>query len=78
MNACIFIAASQVAEKSVCTVILSPSLVILSEAKNPGISLRVNSAKNLLFPHGFTSRCFASLSMTFIVDCGCALRYALK
>jgi len=28
------------------TVILSPSLVILSEAKNLSISLRINSAKN--------------------------------
>ena len=29
------------------SVMLSPSLVILSEAKDPAISLRVNSAKHL-------------------------------
>jgi hypothetical protein len=46
-------------------VILSPSLVILSEAKDLGSSLRVNSAKDLLclFPKA-NSRCFAPLSMT--------------
>ena len=36
-----------VTERLLANVILSPSLVILSEAKNLCISLRVNSAKNL-------------------------------
>ncbi len=38
----------QFVEKRFGAVILSPSLVILSVAKDLGISLRVNSAKNLL------------------------------
>ena len=37
----------QAAEKRFPAVILSPSLVILSAAKDLAISLRVNSAKNL-------------------------------
>ena len=43
---------------------LSPSRVILSAAKDLGISLRVNSAKHLLLLIENKSRFFASLRMT--------------
>jgi hypothetical protein len=44
---------------------LSPSLVILSEAKDLSIPLRVNSAKDLFCLFSTRkSRCFAVLNMT--------------
>ncbi|PYV31180.1 MAG: hypothetical protein DMG22_17835 [Acidobacteria bacterium] len=52
-------------KKGLGHVILSSSLVILSEAKNPFHSaLRVNFAKNLSSFFNLKSRCFAPLSMT--------------